>query len=57
VFLVNHPKGPKLTNKAVAKYMRKSESFVKKKGETIFGSWECGRLGERTNARDDNKTG
>jgi len=55
VFLVNHLKEPKLTNKAVAKYIRKSGSFVKK-WETIFGSWECGRLaGERTNARDKTK--
>jgi len=30
IFLINHPKKPKLTNKAAAKYMRKSESFVKK---------------------------
>jgi len=30
VIFVNHPKRPKLTNKAAAKYMRKFESFVKK---------------------------
>ncbi|KYN33128.1 hypothetical protein ALC56_12605 [Trachymyrmex septentrionalis] len=30
VFLVNHAKGPKLTCKAAAKYIRKSEAFVKK---------------------------
>ena len=30
VFLVNHEKGPKLTYKAAAKYIRKSEAFVKK---------------------------
>jgi len=26
VFLINHPKGPKLTNKVAAKYMRKFHS-------------------------------
>ena len=30
VFLVNHAKGPKLTCKAAAKYIRKSKAFVKK---------------------------
>ncbi|XP_018359900.1 PREDICTED: uncharacterized protein LOC108759087, partial [Trachymyrmex cornetzi] len=30
VFLVNHAKGPKLSYKAAAKYIRKSEAFVKK---------------------------
>ncbi|EGI64037.1 PREDICTED: neurofilament heavy polypeptide-like [Acromyrmex echinatior] len=30
VFLVNHAKGPGLTYKAAAKYIRKSEAFVKK---------------------------
>jgi len=54
VFLINHLKRPKLTNKAATKYMRKSESFVKKWVKRYLIGNVDDFAGEMTN---DNKTG
>ncbi|XP_018310539.1 uncharacterized protein [Mycetomoellerius zeteki] len=51
VFLCTHPKGPKMSQYAAAKYMQKSKSFVQKWVQRYFETKTVDDLPERGTAR------